>query len=108
MIRVTVQLHSAISRTRDKELARFDIWNTGEGGDALRNYECASYRGRSAAALDRRQVNRSGKVTGHPAEAEHVLNLVAKALISMGYGTPGRASAAQTRPRRIDLAARPK
>ena len=85
MIVVSVQLDSAISPTRDKELARVLISNEG-GNDTLGDYGCVSLRGRGKEQLDRRVVQRRGVVTNHPRQAEHVLNLVAKALKSMGYG----------------------
>lgn len=88
MIVVSVQLDSAISPTRDKELARVHICNVGQFGERgqLSDYACESMRGRGRAALDKCVVQRRGKVSKHPREHEHVLNLVAKALISMGYG----------------------
>ena len=80
MIVVHVELQFAISRTRDKELARFVICNTGEpAAPGEGHYHVESYRGRSKVALDRR-------------EAKHVLNLVAKGLNAMGYGQPPKAS----------------
>ena len=85
MIVVSVQLDSAISPTRDKELARVLIANEG-GTDTLGDYGCVSLRGRSKEQLDHRVVQRRGKVKSHPRQAEHVLNLVAKALSAMGYG----------------------
>ena len=85
MIVVNVQLKSAIHRSRDRELARVLISN--EGGTAtFGDYKCVSLRGRSTEQLDRRVVQRRGFVENHPRQAEHVLNLVAKALIKMGYG----------------------
>ena len=93
MIVVRVELHSAISRTRDKELARFVICNTGEpAAPGEGHYHVESYRGRSKVALDRREPNRSGEVRHHRREAKHVLNLVAKGLNAMGYGQPPKAS----------------
>ena len=85
MIVVNVHLDSAISPTRDKELARVLISNEG-GTDTHGDYKCVSLRGRGKEQLDRRVVQRRGKVLNHPRQAEHVLNLVAKALIAMGYG----------------------
>jgi hypothetical protein len=85
VIVVSVQLVSAISRSRDKELARVLISNEG-GNDTLGDYGCVSLRGRGKEQLDRRVVQRRGFVEKHPRKAEHVLNLVAKALIKMGYG----------------------
>ena len=85
MIVVSVSLDSAIHESRDKELARVLISNEG-GTDTHGDYSCVSLRGRSKEQLDRRIVQRRGVVTNHPREAEHVLNLVAKALRTMGYG----------------------
>jgi hypothetical protein len=85
MIVVSVQLDSAISSSRDKELARVHIANA--GGDAEHgDYVCTSMRGRGKAQLDRLTVNRFAVVKNHPRKREHVLNLVAKALNEMGYG----------------------
>ena len=86
MIVVSVQLDSAISPTRDKELARVLIANEG-GTDTLGDYKCVSLRGRSKEQLDQRIVQRRGTVMTHPRQAEHVLTLVAKALRALGYGT---------------------
>jgi hypothetical protein len=98
MIEINVHLKSAISRTRDKELARFVICNTGEPAPPGEgHYYVESYRGRSKVALDRRKPSRSGEVRHHRRDDEHVLNLVAKALQAMGYGLPqaARRSAAR-------------
>jgi hypothetical protein len=107
MIEINVHLKSAISRSRDKELARFVICNDGSSDGALRNYHVESYRGRSTAQLDRRKPSRSGQVRHHKSDAEHVLNLVAKALQAMGYGQPP-GGAARRGVGGIDVAARPK
>jgi len=56
------------------------------GSDELGDYSAVSLRGRSKEQLDRRAVQRRAKVLGHPRKAEHVLNLVAKALHELGYG----------------------
>jgi hypothetical protein len=90
MIVVRVELHSAITR-KITEIARFDIWNTGTGsadtGSAERgDYSCASFIGRDRESLAQRRENRTGSVPDHPRLREHVLNLVAKALLNMGYG----------------------
>jgi hypothetical protein len=97
VIVVNVHLKSAISRSRDKELARFVICNTGEPAPPGKgHYYAESYRGRSTAQLDRRKPSRSGQVRHHKRDAEHVLNLVTKALKAMGYGQPpGGARAAR-------------
>ncbi len=91
MIVVRVELWSAITGEKT-ELARMVIDNI--GGDTQQgDYRCRTLRGRSAAALDRSQnsikpgnVTREGRVFGHPRLREHVWNLVAKALLGMGYG----------------------
>ena len=89
MIEINVHLKSAISRSRDKELARFVICNTGEPAPPGEgHYYVESYRGRNKRQLDQRKPSHSGQVRHHRREAEHVLNLVAKALQAMGYGQP--------------------
>jgi hypothetical protein len=85
MIVVHVELDSAIHRSRDRELARVLISNE-DGTDTLGDYKCEALRGRSKEQLDKGTVQRQAMVMGHPRKAEHVLNLVAKALIAMGYG----------------------
>lgn len=85
MIVVSVELDSAIHESRDRELARVLISNEG-GTDTHGNYKCVSLRGRSKEQLDRHVVQRQATVENHPRAAEHVLNLVAKALTAMGYG----------------------
>ena len=105
MIIIRVELHSAISRLRDRELARFMIANDGTATGRQQNYVVESYRGRDKVALDKRQVNRRGVVQNHPSEDEHVLNLVAKALNAMGYGQPSRASRRRV-PDGLNIAAR--
>lgn len=85
MIVVSVQLVSAISPTRSKELARMEICN--EGGDERRgDYGVRILRGRDSATLDRRIVLKTGRVRGHARLALHVWHLVAKALASVEYG----------------------
>ena len=85
MIVVNVHLDSAISETRDAEIARVYIANMG-GTDTHGDYDCRALRGRSKEQLDKGAVQRQAIVMNHPRQAEHVLNLVAKALIAMGYG----------------------
>jgi hypothetical protein len=83
MIVVRVELHSAVTG-RVTELARAHISNV--GGDAHKgNYEIRTLRGRDRAALDRRVVQRTGKVFGHARQALHVWHLIARALIAVGY-----------------------
>lgn len=92
MIVVRVELHSAITGEKT-ELARMLIDNIG-GTAQLGNYRARTLRGRSEDALDHAMVapaQREGKVLGHPRLREHVWNLVAKSLKSMGYGKGGAA-----------------
>jgi hypothetical protein len=92
MIVVRVELWSAITGERT-EIARAVIDNIG-GTEQLGDYRARSLRGRSRAALDAawagKAVVREGEVRGHPRLREHVWNLVAKALASMGYGSAGK------------------
>jgi hypothetical protein len=89
MIRVNVHLDSAISRSRDIELARVLISNVG-GTDEHGDYACVALYGRSTKQLDKRKVQRRGEVKRHARKREHVLNLVTKALLAMGYGPKER------------------
>lgn len=84
MIVVRVELWSVITG-EVTELARMHICNVG-GDQRLRNYEVTSFTGRSRAQLDRRQVQRQGRVDQWPSQQLHVWNLVAAALRSMSYG----------------------
>lgn len=96
MIVIRVELWSAVNGQKT-ELARMVIDNVG-GTTNLGDYRCRTLRGRSKEALDNALfaactsphggTQREGKVTGHPRLREHVWNLVAKALTSMGYGLP--------------------
>lgn len=88
MIVVKVELWSAIDGSRT-ELARMSIDNIGgtvERGD----YRARTYRGRSGEALERALatggIQREGRVLCHRRRREHVWNLVAKALVNLGYG----------------------
>ena len=85
MIVVRVELWSAITGQKT-ELARMEICNDDTGGQRLRNYIVRTLRGRSTADLDRRTTQRDGRVERHDAPGLHVWNLVAKALVAMGYG----------------------
>lgn len=84
MIVVRVELWSAITGAKT-ELARMHIANVG-GDQNLGDYLVRTLRGRSAKALDNGKVQREGKVLAHPRLAQHVWNLVAKALNNTGYG----------------------
>lgn len=83
MIVVRVELWSARTGQRT-ELARMRIANVG-GDQRLRDYEGVTFRGRSAAALDRADVSRTGSLKAFPSESLHVWNLVARMLAGMGY-----------------------
>lgn len=86
MIVVSVQLDSAIHPSRDVELARMEIANTGTHPKKSHgNYIARTLHGRGKKMLDRRQTQRHTEVDDHPREAEHIWNLVAKALKQMGY-----------------------
>jgi hypothetical protein len=84
MIVVRVELHSAVDGSV-RELARLHISNAG-GTETLGDYDVQTLRGRSTADLDRRMVQRRGRVCRHQRLALHVWHLVAKALGAMGYG----------------------
>lgn len=84
MIIVRVELKSAITG-QVAELARAHICNIG-GTDGLGDYEVMTLRGRNTQLLDQRITQRKGNVRGHPRKAQHIWNLVAKALAAMGYG----------------------
>ena len=84
MIVVRVELHSAITGKKS-ELARMIVDNIG-GTRQSGNYRCRALRGRSSDALDRREVQREGRVNDYPRLQLHIWNLIARALSSMGYG----------------------
>lgn len=93
MIRVTVELLSAIHPSRNRVLAMMDIANDGEA--SLENprfgtYTGEAYRGRDREALEKRSVSKRGVVRNWPREAFHVWNLVARMLESMGYDKGAR------------------
>jgi hypothetical protein len=86
MIRVRVELVSANDRSV-KELARMEIVNDGgKRDDDVADYIVRTLRGRSTAALDRRETQRSGRVENHLRKAFHIWHLVAKSLKVMNYG----------------------
>jgi hypothetical protein len=84
MIVVRVELHSAITG-QVTELARMHICNRGDGTTTVGNYKVSTLRGRHRAALDKGVVHRAGEVLGHARLKLHVWNLVARALLAMGY-----------------------
>jgi uncharacterized protein YjcR len=88
MIVVKVELWSAITHQKT-EIARMTICNVG-GTTTRGNYSVATMRGRDAKTLHNAMLDRThtheGQVTNHPRWKEHVWNLVAKGLLSMGYG----------------------
>lgn len=84
MIVIRVELWSAVTGEKT-EIARAHICNTG-GTLKHGDYQAETYRGRSARTLSHLMVQRQGTVRNHPRLSQHVWNLVAKALKSMGYG----------------------
>lgn len=96
MIVVRVELWSAITKQRT-ELARMVIANDATHENPKRgNYKCATYKGRSAEALQKAMINslegtthlgvaRVCSIYDWPREARHVWNLVARALKTMKY-----------------------
>ncbi len=85
MLVVRVELHSAVTGAVT-ELARMDIVNTGGGTAQRGEYITQVFRGRDRAALNKRKVQREGRVNNWPRLQLHVWNLVAVALRNMGYG----------------------
>ena len=84
MIVIRVELWSA--RTGKKtELARMHICNTGDGTDDRADYVGHTFKGRSGAALDKKNINRTGEIANWPRHRNHVWMLVAKMLATMGY-----------------------
>lgn len=91
MIVVRVELWSAITGQKS-EIGRMVVDNIG-GTVQHGDYRCRTYRGRDECALDRAMIEggksnitREGRVTNHASLKEHVWNLIAKSLSSMGYG----------------------
>jgi len=84
MIVVRVELHSAVTG-EVTEIARMDIANDGGGSARVGNYDGRVYRGRDAAALDRREVQKTGRVEAWPRQRFHVWNLIGVMLTQMGY-----------------------
>ncbi len=86
MLVVTVYLDSAIDKSRSKELARMHISNVGEGETPGNwSYDVKTLRGRSKEDLDKRVVNRQGRVENVPSDEHHVWHLVAEALKAVEY-----------------------
>lgn len=79
MIRVTVELESAISRDRDQRLAEVVIYNRGTGTHERGDYCVLSYR------KGTKTVQREGTVENHPRLSQPVLTLLRKSLEAMGY-----------------------
>lgn len=88
MIIVRVELWSA-KTGGVTELARMKIAHAG-GTDDVCDYSCCTYYGRGEKTLTRamtqKRFSKTGKVEKHRRKQLHVWNLVAKALLSMGYG----------------------
>ena len=85
MIRVRVELISAVTG-ETTELARMHIINDGNGTETLGYYDVEVLRGTSTEQLNRRTVNKRGRVTAYPRKRYHVWHLVALALFRMEYG----------------------
>lgn len=83
MIVVRVELHSAITR-QITEIARMDICNEG-GTNTYGDYGVYVMRGLDRETLAKRTVLTTAKVLNHARQAEHVWNLVTKALVAAGY-----------------------
>lgn len=77
MIVVTVDLVSAISRTRDCRLAQLHISNVG-GTETLGDYEVKTF-GQNGGA------GKTGRVERYPRKAVGILNLVRRAIEAAGY-----------------------
>jgi len=78
MIRVTVELLSAIHPSRNRRLGTLDIANDGSGGKTLRNYN-ATFRG------PRGRPGKQGRIVGYPAEQVAIWNLIRRACEEAGY-----------------------
>jgi len=83
VIVVRVELWSAVTHEKT-ELARMHISNVG-GTDRRRNYEGATFRGRSEKELARLTMQKTGRLVGFPSLDLHIWNLVTRMLLSMGY-----------------------
>ena len=84
MIVVRIELHSAITG-EVSEISRVVIYNKGNGSKTRGNYGCNSYRKGSPLRPLNKNIVRKGEVENHARLSEPVLNLVSKALRSMGY-----------------------
>ena len=90
MIVVKVELWSAITREKT-EIARMTITNTGvQTNKNLGDYVVKAFRGRDKVSLDKSMMKdkpfRHGEIVNHPRLAQHVWNLIAKALTVMDFG----------------------
>lgn len=89
VIVIRVELWSAITG-KQTELARMAIYNESGDGNS-RDYSGKTYRGRDKKTLIQSMINdtvtKRGEVLRHPAEKQHIWNLVSKMLNNMGYGT---------------------
>ena len=86
MLIVRVELHHAVTGLKT-EIARMEIINDGTSYTPRRgNYIARTLKGGSAAALDKRAVQRTGDIECWPRLSKHVWNLVAAALKATGYG----------------------
>lgn len=85
MLIVRVELHSAITG-QVTEIARMEICNDGTAlNSQVGNYDVRTLRGRDSATLNKRTIQRKGKVLNYRRQALHVWNLVQLSLTRMGY-----------------------
>jgi len=85
MIRISVQLVSAVSDERSKEIARMHIFNDATGTPTQGIYNGHTVRGRGKKMLDRGDTTRTFTGLRHARLSLHIWHLVAKALKEMGY-----------------------
>lgn len=81
MIKITVELHSAISGKITK-LGEMDIYNTGEKAGHINDYA-----GRVLRKPDYKIITRTGMVVNHDKINKTIWHLIAKMLKNMGYTT---------------------
>lgn len=79
MIRVTVELISAVDESRSRKLAVLDIANDGTGDALTGNYEATLYAEYTGKA------GRKGKVTGFKRQNQSVMSLVGAFLKLFGH-----------------------
>lgn len=88
MIRVTVELISAVHHSRSTVLGMMVIANDGEtslDNPNLGTYIVKTYRGRSRETLEQGRIQKQAKVERWRRKEFHIWNLVRRALEEMGY-----------------------